>query len=154
MRVRLLLDGLGSLMAGRPDLKGLKEAGAEVTLFVPPLHSPLKGRTNLRNHRKMLIVDAGTDQARLWCGGRNLASEYFEGEPGRPPWHDLSFDVGGALVQQCAALFERDWAFATTRRVPAAAAEPVAAAEPNAPRARSWSLRGLTRSMTRSMRCC
>ncbi len=128
VRVRLLLDGLGSLMAGRPDLKGLKAAGAEVTLFVPPLHSPLKGRTNLRNHRKMLIVDAGTDQARLWCGGRNLASEYFEGEAGRPAWHDLSFDLGGALVQQCAALFARDWAFATTRRVLAGAAD--AAVEP------------------------
>ena len=31
-----------------------------VALFVPPLHSPLKGRTNLRDHRKMLIVDAAT----------------------------------------------------------------------------------------------
>jgi cardiolipin synthase len=131
VRVRLLLDGLGSLMAGRPDLRALKEAGAEVTLFVPPLHSPLKGRTNLRNHRKMLIVDAESEHARLWCGGRNLASEYFEGEPGRPAWHDLSFELGGALVQQCATLFERDWAFATTRRAPAGAADAVAAVAPS-----------------------
>jgi cardiolipin synthase len=109
---------MGSLMAGRPNLRELKRAGAIVTLFVPPLHSPLKGRTNLRDHRKMLIVDAGRDSAALWCGGRNLASEYFEGEPGKQPWHDLSFDLRGALVQQCHALFERDWAFATTRRAP------------------------------------
>lgn len=118
VRVRLLLDGLGSLMAGRPDLKPLQAAGAAVVLFVPPLHSPLKGRTNLRNHRKLLIIDGARDSRRLWCGGRNLASEYFEGTPGKPPWHDLSFDLAGPLVQQALVLFEHDWAFANTERTP------------------------------------
>jgi cardiolipin synthase A/B len=118
VRVRLLLDGMGSLMAGRPELKPLQAAGAAVVLFVPPLHSPLKGRTNLRDHRKMLIVDAALESRRLWCGGRNLAAEYFEGEPGKPAWHDLSFDLGGPVVLQALALFERDWAFATTERAP------------------------------------
>ena len=118
VRVRLLLDGMGSLMAGRPDLKPLRAAGADVVLFVPPLHSPLKGRTNLRNHRKMLIVDAARDSRRLWSGGRNLAAEYFEGTPGEPPWHDLSFDLAGPLVLQASALFERDWAFARTEHAP------------------------------------
>jgi cardiolipin synthase len=116
VKVRLLLDGLGSLMGGRPELKPLAEAGARITLFVPPLHSPLKGRTNLRNHRKMLIADAAHDSSRLWCGGRNLASEYFEGEPGKPAWHDLSFDLCGPLVQQASALFQHDWAFAKGRK--------------------------------------
>ncbi len=118
VRVRLLLDGMGSLMAGRPDLRPLRAAGAGVVLFVPPLHSPLKGRTNLRNHRKMLIVDASLESRRLWSGGRNLAAEYFEGTPGHAPWHDLSFDLGGPLVRQASALFERDWAFANTERAP------------------------------------
>lgn len=116
VRVRLLLDGLGRLMGGRPDLTALKAAGVEVCLFVPPLHSPLKGRTNLRNHRKMLIADAGHDAQRMWCGGRNLAPEYFEGASGKPPWHDLSFDLGGALVKQAADLFEHDWSFARGRK--------------------------------------
>ena len=118
VRVRLLLDGMGSLMAGRPNLRPLRAAGASVVLFVPPLHSPLKGRTNLRDHRKMLIIDGATEARRLWSGGRNLASEYFEGEPGKPPWHDLSFDLAGPLVGQALALFERDWAFANTERAP------------------------------------
>lgn len=118
VRVRLLLDGMGSLMAGRPNLKPLKAAGASVALFVPPLHSPLKGRTNLRDHRKMLIIDGALDTRRLWSGGRNLASEYFEGEAGVAAWHDLSFDLAGPLVQQALALFERDWAFANTERAP------------------------------------
>jgi cardiolipin synthase len=64
------------------------------------------------------VVDAARETRRLWCGGRNLAAEYFEGTPGHPPWHDLSFDLTGPLVQQAVALFERDWAFATTERAP------------------------------------
>jgi len=131
VRVRLLLDGMGSLMGGRPRLSALQAAGGEALLFVPPLHSPLRGRTNLRNHRKLLVVDAAEGQARLWCGGRNLAAEYFEGEPGRAPWHDLSFDLGGPLVQQAASLFEHDWAFAggrTTQPQPRLAAGAAASA--------------------------
>ena len=56
---------VGSLMAGRPDLQPLHDASAAVALFVPPLHSPLKGRTNLRDHRKMLIVNAAAESRRL-----------------------------------------------------------------------------------------
>jgi cardiolipin synthase len=72
VRVRVMLDGLGSLMAELPDVRPLVEAGGAWALFVPPLKSLFSGRANLRNHRKMLIVDAGRDSARLWCGARNL----------------------------------------------------------------------------------
>jgi len=127
--VRLMIDGMGRIMAGSPSLKPLVAAGAQVTRFVPPLHSPLKGRTNLRDHRKMVIADAGEATARLWSGGRNLASEYFTGTAGAPPWRDLSFDLHGALVAQAHELFEHDWAFANGRRVepaPDAPASPAA----------------------------
>ena len=116
VKVRLLLDGLGSLMAGRPRLRSLTDCGGQFLLFVPPLHSPLKGRTNLRDHRKLLVVDAAHDSRRVWCGGRNLAVEYFEGNTATPAWHDLTFDLRGPLVQQAQALFEHDWAFAHGRR--------------------------------------
>jgi cardiolipin synthase len=124
--VRVLLDGLGRWMGGRPDLEPLRTAGAQVVLFVPPLHSPLKGRSNLRDHRKMLIADAGHDSAQLWCGGRNLAAEYFGSGHGKNAsgsvWHDLSFDLRGDFVAQAHALFEHDWRFATGRKAIAAPA--------------------------------
>lgn len=130
VRVRLLLDGLGSLMAGRPKLQALTDCGGEFLLFVPPLHSPLKGRTNLRDHRKMLITDAAHETRRLWCGGRNLAREYFEPSGGQPAWHDLSFDLQGRFVQQASDLFERDWAFASGRK-PVFSVADLAPAEPS-----------------------
>ncbi len=129
VRVRLLVDGLGWWMGGRPRLRQLGQAGVDWRLFVPPWHSPLRGRSNLRNHRKMLIVDAGTPAARLWCGGRNLAQEYFEGGTDAAPWHDLTFDVQGALVAQAGALFEHDWRF-TAQEADASAPSPATSALP------------------------
>ncbi len=112
VRVRLLLDGVGVYFGGRPRLRELTAAGVRVTLFVSPWRSPLPGRTNLRNHRKMAIADGH----RLWCGGRNLAAEYFAGDaqahPRMAPWIDLSFDLRGALARQAQDRFDQDWAFA------------------------------------------
>lgn len=126
VQVRLLIDGIGIYLGGYPDLKALQRAGIEVVRFVPPFRSPKRGRTNLRNHRKMVIADG----RRLWCGGRNLAAEYFEGDPRpilrRMPWIDLSFDLSGELVDQARSQFDQDWAFATEREVPQRAASPVA----------------------------
>jgi cardiolipin synthase len=131
VHVRLMVDGLGNLMGRRAPVRRLIEAGGERVLFVPPFRSPLKGRTNLRNHRKLLVADAGTEGARLWCGGRNLAQEYFEGGPRQPPWRDLSFDLRGPLVAQAAALFDSDWAFAS--RIARPPAPPPVAPEGIAP---------------------
>lgn len=130
VRVRVLLDGLGRLMARHADLRLLADAGAEVAIFAPPLRSPLGGRTNLRNHRKYVAVDPALATGRLWCGGRNLAQEYFEGEPGKLPWRDLTFDLRGPIVRQIHLLFERDWAFAHGQPVGAAAVEALAAPVP------------------------
>lgn len=117
VQIRLLIDGIGFYLGGHPNLKRLTAAGVKVALFVSPLGSALRGRTNLRNHRKMLIVD----DRWLWCGGRNLAAEYFEGDLSslrkKPVWIDLSFDLGGALVAQARQRFEQDWTFATTGAV-------------------------------------
>ena len=105
VRVRLLLDAFGSLRAPRDRLRELRRAGAEVRWFMPLLHNPLRGRTNLRNHRKLAIADGSV----LWSGGRNLAAEYFVDRAGEPAWEDLTFSVRGPLAAQSLALFEHDW---------------------------------------------
>ena len=113
VKVRLLIDGIGIYLGGNLDLKSLRAAGVQVQLFVSPWRSMLPGRTNLRNHRKMVVADGN----RLWTGGRNLAAEYFLGDPAsRPPktaWADLTFEVTGDLAGLAQAQFHQDWAFAT-----------------------------------------
>ncbi|HZV93118.1 MAG TPA: phospholipase D-like domain-containing protein, partial [Caldimonas sp.] len=151
VRVRLLLDGIGAWLGGHADAVRLRGAGVEVVTFVPPFRSILRGRANLRNHRKMIVADT----ERLWCGGRNFAEEYFDGPPplredgvaatgrddsaggsgrkgrpdwrrrAKPGWHDLSFDLSGDIVALACEQFEKDWAYAT-RAEPAPACAPPA----------------------------
>lgn len=116
VRVRLMIDGVGFYLGGRLDLRSLTTAGVRVAKFVSPFQSPLPGRTNLRNHRKMVIADG----ERVWMGGRNLAAEYFEGDNAFPakqiPWIDLSFELRGAIARQTRDQFNKDWMFATQKR--------------------------------------
>jgi len=129
VQVRLLLDGVGRMMGGWPDLSPLAQAGVRVGLFAPLLRFNLNGRTNLRNHRKLAVADAGCAGERLWCGGRNLAAEYFEARPGGAAWRDLSFDLQGPLARQAADLFRRDWVFAVGAEPPATGAAAAAEAK-------------------------
>jgi cardiolipin synthase len=114
VKVRLQIDGVGVYIGGVPALGPLRRAGVKVELFVSPLRSVLPGRTNLRSHRKMAIADGHT----VWMGGRNLAAEYFVGDPARhppkTPWVDLTFVFSGALAAQVQAQFEQDWQFSKT----------------------------------------
>ncbi|MBK6009206.1 cardiolipin synthase [Ramlibacter ginsenosidimutans] len=118
VRVRVMIDGVGRYLGGRPTLQPLRDAGVEVALFVRPWSSPLRGRVNLRNHRKVVIVDGEW----LWTGGRNLAGEYFVGKGPHhrhePPWTDLTFDLRGPIARQAREQFERDWAVARRQPVP------------------------------------
>ncbi|MGH8822139.1 MAG: phospholipase D-like domain-containing protein, partial [Rhodoferax sp.] len=105
VRVRLLLDALGSLRTSRRQIERLRAAGVEVRWFMPLLHNPMRGRVNLRNHRKLAIADG----RQLWSGGRNLAAEYFLGSGRTPAWTDLSFSVHGSLAHAALDLFDSHW---------------------------------------------
>ena len=105
VKVRLLLDAMGCLRVTAHQYEQLLAAGVWVRRYMPLLHNPVHGRANLRNHRKLLVVDEQT----VWAGGRNLAGEYFMGVGDEPAWLDLSFSIEGPLVAQAIEMFERDW---------------------------------------------
>ena len=113
VEVRLLLDGLGSLFATRRFLTPLTDAGGHVAHFLPMLRFPLRGRANLRNHRKIVVADA----SRALSGGINIATEYIGPTPQRGRWRDLAFVLEGPAVQHFAEVFHSDWAFATGERL-------------------------------------
>lgn len=103
--VRVLIDGVGALLDGRGVRGLLLAAGADVRAFRPPLRLSVHPLSNLRNHRKAVIVDGRL----MWAGGRNLSAHYFPVEASQPPWIDLSFDVRGAPVTRALAQFDQDW---------------------------------------------
>lgn len=108
VRVRLLLDALGSFRISRRTLAPLVACGGRYAFFMPMMHLPFRGRANLRNHRKIIIVDDAT----AMLGGMNIAREYMGTTLDKHRWHDLSLVVKGPAVADLHRVFRSDWQFA------------------------------------------
>lgn len=106
--VKLLMDGVGTLHTRSWFFAPLVEAGGQFAFFLPVLHRPFRGRTNLRNHRKITIVDNHT----VIAGGANIGIEYMGPEPHEKRWKDLAFTLEGPAVRHWLNVFAGDWAFA------------------------------------------
>jgi cardiolipin synthase len=128
VQVRVLLDDLGSWRTPRRFLRPLIEAGGEVAYFMPVFHLPFRGRSNLRNHRKILVVDG----AIALTGGMNLAWEYLGPTPDPDRWVDLSVVVEGPAARDFDEIFWSDWSFATGGSVPPPDESPAAIPPPPA----------------------
>ena len=113
LKVRLLLDAVGSFSISRWHLSPLVKAGGRAAFFRPLIHLPLGGRTNLRNHRKILVAD----EKRVMAGGANIAREYIGPGLDRERWRDLSFTLEGPAVRAYAEIFRSDWQYATGERL-------------------------------------
>jgi cardiolipin synthase A/B len=111
--VRLLLDSLGSHAITRRHLARFRDAGGKYAFFMPMLHLPFRGHANLRNHRKMVLVDGAT----AILGGMNIADEYMGPPDGAPMWRDLAVRVRGEIVDDLAEIFRSDWEFASGERL-------------------------------------
>lgn len=105
VKVRLLLDGFFAILVPRRYIRDLQAAGAQVAVFRPFFSLRRLGPRNLRNHRKLVVAD---DRC-LWCGGRNLAAEYFLGNASGAFWPDLSFDLRGPVAAAAGHQFDLDW---------------------------------------------
>jgi cardiolipin synthase len=123
VEVRVILDAVGSMRTHRAAARVLAAVGAQLRVFMPLRHSPVRGRTNLRSHRKIAILDGEA----VFAGGMNLANEYM-GPPlsagATARWRDIAAVVRGPVAADATTLFESDWVYCGgTRR---AAHEPAA----------------------------
>ena len=116
VEVKLLLDDVGSWRLPRRALAPLIDAGGEVAWFMPVFHRPFQGRANLRNHRKIVVVDG----AIALSGGMNIAEEYMGPQPLETRWRDVSAVVEGPAAADLDDLFSSDWAFANGQVAPPA----------------------------------
>lgn len=109
VRVRLLLDGLFFFRPKRKDLARLTRAGGRIAVFMPLLRLPFRGPANLRNHRKIIVVDGET----AVIGGMNLADEYMGAETRADRWRDVALMIEGPAVAHIHNVFRSDWSFAS-----------------------------------------
>jgi cardiolipin synthase len=114
VKVRVLIDDVGSWRTPRRMLAPLVEAGGEVAYFMPVFHVPFRGRSNLRNHRKILVADRKV----ALTGGMNVAHEYLGPDADPSRWKDVSAVVEGPAAADLDDLFRSDWSFTTGTSFP------------------------------------
>jgi cardiolipin synthase len=107
VEVRLLYDAMGSLHLKGRSLRPLLEAGGSVAAFLPlnPLHSLI--RVNLRNHRKITVVDGRIG----FTGGMNIGDDYLGKNSALGYWRDSFVRLEGPAVADLQSVFRSDWEF-------------------------------------------
>lgn len=109
VKVRVLIDGVGGGYFWSGTYNRLRKAGVPVARF---LHSYFPWRTpfvNLRNHRKLLVIDGRV----AFTGGLNIGAENVIAENPPHPVRDTHFRIEGPVVEQLTDAFADDWQFTT-----------------------------------------
>ena len=106
---RAMADSLGSrLMIASGHWRAMHEAGVHLACALPvgnPLLLLLKGRFDLRNHRKIVVIDNRI----TYCGSQNCADPEFRIKAKYAPWVDATMRFEGPVARQNQYLFAADW---------------------------------------------
>jgi len=111
--VRVLIDGIGGGYFWSGTYSRLREAGVPVDRF---LHSYVLWKTpflNLRNHRKILVVDGRI----AFTGGINIGHENLLATHPPHPVRDTHFRLEGPVVEQLTEAFADDWLYETGEKL-------------------------------------
>jgi len=109
VQVRVLIDDVGARYSRPSMVARLRDAGIPVATFLPTRFPRLFRYANLRNHRKLLVVDGRIG----FTGGMNIrAGHVLSGNPVSPV-RCLHFRLDGPIVYELQRTFALDWAFAT-----------------------------------------
>jgi len=114
--VRILVDGLGEMKWGPIASRCLQKRGIPVARYLPPRLFPPAFYINLRNHRKILVVDG----KQAFTGGMNISDRHLvqakDEKDGRST--DIHFHLEGPVAQQIEEVFVDDWFFVTGDTIP------------------------------------
>ncbi len=124
VRVRVLIDGIGQRYGRPPMPRILRRRGVPTAVFLASL-LPIKSQyLNLRNHRKILVVDGRIG----FTGGLNIRAGSVLASRPRHPIQDLHLRVEGPVVRFLVEAFALDWTFTTGERLGGDAWYPVLSA--------------------------
>ncbi|MFK7888986.1 MAG: phospholipase D-like domain-containing protein [Gammaproteobacteria bacterium] len=105
VEVRVLIDDIGRRYRWPTILPALRQAGVDARCFMPIRLLPPSLSLNLRNHRKLLVVDGATG----FAGGMNIGDRQLAESSTGHGSTDLHFEFNGPVVRDFATLFDEDW---------------------------------------------
>ena len=106
VEVCVLIDDVGTLYTRPSITRELEAHGVPYALFLPaaPWRAPV---LNLRNHRKVMVVDGATG----FAGGMNIRRGHALRDDPPDPIDDVHFRFEGPIVAELLAVFAEDWQF-------------------------------------------
>lgn len=107
VEVRLVLDDIGTLFRIPTDYPDeLRDLGIKVEMF-NPVKPRMTLRYNMRNHRKIMIIDGKVG----YTGGLNMADEYINEIERFGYWKDNAIRIEGEAVWSFSVMFLSLWEF-------------------------------------------
>ncbi len=106
---RVLVDYIGSWRLSREYIRGLKTAGVKFAFFLPVVPWRWRWRVNLRNHRKIAVIDGKIG----FTGSQNIGDEYLGLDKSYAQWRDTHLRVIGPAVLELQEVFVEDWHYAS-----------------------------------------
>ena len=113
--VYVLLDGVGALGSLRAVTRLLRSGGVEVEAFFPLSFPFGRFRVNLRNHRKILVIDGRIG----FTGGMNISRRHLLRRVDSETSDDLHFRLEGPIVAELQHVNDEDWTLSAGRAFPA-----------------------------------
>mgnify|MGYP001042558873 CR=1 FL=1 len=113
VRVRIIVDGVGSLGLKRAYFKKVRAAGIEIYEFMPVLFPSFTSKINYRNHRKIIVIDGKVG----FTGGINLDDRYLNNGKHQLFWRDTHLMLEGESVKTLQFLFMLSWQFVTGKEL-------------------------------------
>ena len=111
VEVRVIVDALGEKYSSVKARKALAGSPVQFRLYLPLRYGFF---INLRNHRKLLIVDG----CEAFTGGMNIRSNHLPYLPSQPcDFNDMHFSVLGPVVSDLQRVFIEDWYFVAGERL-------------------------------------
>lgn len=116
VRVFVLIDGIGELYSFPWASRILRRRGIRTLKFLPPRLVPPRLQINLRNHRKVMVVDGET----AFTGGMNIGDRYLAERRENPRRVvDIHARVTGPVVEHLRRAFVDDWRWVSGETLPA-----------------------------------
>ncbi len=113
VEVRVLIDDVGTRYTW-PTIKSvLRRHHFRWATFLPSMLPWKLQYTNLRNHRKIVVVDGRIG----FTGGMNIRVGHLHSNPGKYPVGDLHFRLEGPVVSHLQDAFASDWHFTTSENL-------------------------------------
>ncbi len=109
VKVRVLIDDVGARYSFPSVARKLASRGVMVARFLPTVLPWRFPYVNLRNHRKVMVVDGSIG----FTGGLNIRIGHVLSAGSGHPVADLHFRLRGPVVGHLQQAFTEDWSYAT-----------------------------------------